>query len=42
MDKQREVNARMRAILVDWVVEVHQKFKLVAPTLYLAVQIIDR
>lgn len=42
MDRQREVNARMRAILIDWVVEVHQKFKLVAPTLYLAVQIIDR
>lgn len=32
----------MRAILIDWIVEVHMKFKLVPPTLYLAVQLIDR
>ena len=29
-----EVNARMRAILLDWLVEVHYKFKLQPETLY--------
>jgi len=42
MATQKEINAKMRAILIDWIVEVHMKFKLVPPTLYLAVQIIDR
>lgn len=42
MAQQKEINAKMRAILVDWIVEVHMKFKLVPPTLYLAVQLIDR
>lgn len=32
----------MRAILIDWLVDVHLKFKLVPETLYLAVNIIDR
>jgi hypothetical protein len=32
----------MRAILVDWLVEVHMKFRLVPETLYLAVNILDR
>lgn len=32
----------MRAILVDWLVEVHLKFKLVPETLYLTVNLIDR
>lgn len=32
----------MRAILVDWIVEVHMKFRLSPPTLYLCVNIIDR
>ena len=32
----------MRSILVDWLVEVHLKFKLVPETLYLCVNIIDR
>ena len=31
----------MRAILVDWLVEVHLKFKLVPETLYLTVNLID-
>lgn len=42
MDTQRDINARMRAILVDWLVEVHMKFRLVPETLYLCVNIIDR
>ncbi len=32
----------MRAILIDWLVEVHLKFKLVPETLYLTVSLIDR
>lgn len=42
MYKQEDINARMRAILVDWLVEVHMKFRLVPETLYLCVSIIDR
>eukprot|EP01084_Bolivina_argentea_P005776 10909_1 len=42
MEKQPQVNDRMRAILVDWLVEVHLKFKLVPDTLYLTVSIIDK
>ena len=33
---------RMRAILIDWLVEVHLKFKLIPETLYLAHNLIDR
>ena len=32
----------MRAILVDWLVDVHAKFKLLTETLFLTVNIIDR
>lgn len=42
MFRQPHINERMRAILVDWLVEVHQKFKLVPDVLYLAVALIDR
>eukprot|EP00908_Phaeocystis_cordata_P003869 Transcript_14248.p1 GENE.Transcript_14248~~Transcript_14248.p1 ORF type:complete len:493 (+),score=142.56 Transcript_14248:171-1481(+) len=38
---QPDLNARMRAILVDWLVEVHFKFKLRPETLYLTVHLID-
>jgi cyclin B len=42
MENQPFINERMRAILVDWLVEVHLKFKLVPETLYLTVNLIDR
>lgn len=42
MENQPHINERMRAILVDWLVEVHLKFKLVPETLYLTVNLIDR
>mmetsp|Transcript_29391 Transcript_29391/g.35788 ORF Transcript_29391/g.35788 Transcript_29391/m.35788 type:complete len:390 (+) Transcript_29391:243-1412(+) len=42
MAKQSHINERMRSILVDWLVEVHLKFKLVPETLYLTVKLIDR
>lgn len=32
----------MRAILVDWLIEVHLKFKLLPETLFITVNIIDR
>jgi len=42
MATQPHINERMRAILTDWLVEVHQKFKLVPETLYLTINLIDR
>lgn len=42
MDMQIDINAKMRAILIDWLIEVHLKYKLKSDTLYLAVNIIDR
>lgn len=42
MSRQKEINERMRAILVDWLVDVHLKFKLVPETLYLSTSLIDR
>lgn len=32
----------MRAILIDWLIDVHKKFKLRSQTLFMAVNIIDR
>jgi hypothetical protein len=32
----------MRGILIDWLVEVHYKFKMLPETLYLTVNLIDR
>jgi Cyclin len=42
MESQPHINERMRSILVDWLVEVHLKFKLVPETLYLTINVIDR
>ncbi len=42
MSKQKDLNEKMRAILVDWLVEVHLKFKLRIETLYLTVNVIDQ
>lgn len=39
---QADVNAKMRAILIDWLVEVAEEYKLCADTLYLTVNYIDR
>lgn len=40
--KSAEVLPKMRAVLVDWMVGVHQQFTLLQETLYLAVAILDR
>ncbi|GAA0168266.1 kinase activator [Lithospermum erythrorhizon] len=42
MDSQPEINGRMRAILIDWLVEVHNKFELSPETFYLTINIVDR
>ncbi|KAK7410293.1 hypothetical protein VNO78_00971 [Psophocarpus tetragonolobus] len=43
MDKlQKDINPSMRGILVDWLVEVSEEYKLVPDTLYLTVNLIDR
>lgn len=39
---QSEVTTNMRAILLDWIFDVHHKFKLNQETLYLTVNLIDR
>jgi len=42
MAGQADINVKMRAILLDWLVEVHMKFQLRPETLFLTVNIIDR
>eukprot|EP00775_Hariotina_reticulata_P010332 gene10332-10489_t len=42
MDTQVDINEKMRAILIDWLVEVHLKFKLMPESLFLTVNLIDR
>ncbi|XP_030016683.1 G2/mitotic-specific cyclin-B2 isoform X2 [Sphaeramia orbicularis] len=37
-----EITGHMRAILVDWLVQVHSRFQLLQETLYLTVAILDR
>lgn len=39
---QKDVNQAMREILLDWLVEVAEEYKLVSDTLYLTVSYIDR
>lgn len=42
MTKQCDINEKMRAILIDWLIEVHDKFDLMGETLFLTVNLIDR
>ncbi|KAM8893390.1 G2/mitotic-specific cyclin-B2-like [Spinachia spinachia] len=37
-----EISGRMRALLVDWLVQVHSRFQLLPETLYLTVAVLDR
>lgn len=32
----------MRSILIDWLIDIHRKFKITEPAIYLAIQIIDK
>ena len=39
---QSDLSERMRGVLVDWLVEVHWKFKLYPETLFLTINLLDR
>ncbi|CAA0839596.1 Cyclin-B1-4 [Striga hermonthica] len=41
IDSQPEINEKMRAILIDWLVQLHRKFELSSETFYLTVNIPD-
>jgi hypothetical protein len=41
-DRHTGLNEQMRKILVDWLVDVHRKFKLRPQTLFMAINIMDR
>ncbi len=42
MKRQTQVNENVRAILIDWILNVHSKFKLLPETLFITVNLIDR
>ncbi|OMJ89348.1 hypothetical protein SteCoe_8553 [Stentor coeruleus] len=42
MKNQLDLTEKMRSILLDWLVEIHHKFKLTTETLFLTVNLIDR
>eukprot|EP00826_Nyctotherus_ovalis_P005139 TRINITY_DN11152_c0_g2_i3.p1 TRINITY_DN11152_c0_g2~~TRINITY_DN11152_c0_g2_i3.p1 ORF type:complete len:376 (-),score=87.78 TRINITY_DN11152_c0_g2_i3:19-1146(-) len=42
MNTQKDINNTMRSILIDWLVDVNIRFKLLPETLFLTVNIIDR
>ena len=42
LSKQSDVNGKMRGILVDWLVDVSAKFKLLPETFFSAVHLLDR
>ncbi|XP_076951269.1 cyclin-B2-4-like [Bidens hawaiensis] len=42
LSQQHDITDRMRAILIDWLIEVHYKFELMEETLYLTVNLVDR
>lgn len=39
---QKDVSVNMRGVLVDWLVEVAEEYKLLSDTLYLTISYIDR
>lgn len=39
---QKNLKPKMRSILVDWIVEVHLRFRLLPETLFLAINLMDR
>ena len=39
---QTDINEKMRAILLDWLVEVHIKFNLLTETLFITINLIDK
>jgi len=42
LDFQSNINEKMRLVLLNWLVDVHQKFRMDTETLYLTINVIDR
>jgi hypothetical protein len=42
LNLQYDINEKMRAVIIDWVIEVHNRFKLCSDSLFLSVTLIDR
>jgi len=42
IDTQRDLAWKMRGILMDWLIQVHARFRLLPETLFLAVNVVDR
>lgn len=42
IDKHPDINWEMRGVLVDWLIDIHSKFRLLPETLFLAQNIVDR
>ena len=42
MNIQQELSASMRSILVDWLIDIHWRFRLTSETLFIAINLIDR
>ncbi|CAE6514660.1 unnamed protein product [Rhizoctonia solani] len=42
MNSQPELEWHLRGILMDWVIQVHERFRLLPETLFIAVNLIDR
>ncbi|XP_006463948.1 hypothetical protein AGABI2DRAFT_194588 [Agaricus bisporus var. bisporus H97] len=42
MESQKELAWKMRGILMDWLIQVHVRFRLLPETLFLCVNLIDR
>jgi len=40
--QQEDINFDMRAILIDWIIDVHKNYKMFPETLYICISIIDR
>ncbi len=41
MSAQTDINEKMRGILLDWIIDLHHKFKMFPQTLYATAMIID-
>ena len=42
MSQRTEIKVGMRAILIDWLIQVHNRFRLLQETLYITISIVDR
>jgi cyclin B len=41
MERQNDINNKMRAILIDWIIDLHRHFDLSQEILYMTISIID-